>query len=205
MIGKIKKYLAWNLPFAGKHSQSYEGEDVLLWRLFTEEIPTTEGFFIDVGAFHPVQYNNTWMLRKRLGFTGINIEPQKEGIKQFNRWRKDDVNLCTLIGSKDGTAFFKVNEDDPALSEITDVGYLREIHTLETICKYHLVDNIDLLSVDVEGYELSVLLGHNWERIKPKAIICEINEPEVHKFIIKQGYNTYARTKRNGIYVREGD
>ncbi len=204
MIGKIKKYLAWEYPISGKFSQSYEGEDILLWRMFTEEIPITNGFFIDVGAFHPVQYNNTWLLRKRLGFTGINIEPRKEGIKQFNRWRQNDVNLCTLIGSKDGTVFFKVDEDDPALSKITDVGYLREIHTLETICKYHLVQNIDLLSIDVEGYELSVLLGHNW-LIRPKVIMCELNEPETENLIIGKGYKQYARTKRNGIYVTENN
>ena len=190
--------LAWYLPLSGKLSQSYEGEDILLWRLFTE-LKITNGFFIDVGAFHPRQYNNTWILKNRLGFSGINIEPSKKSIRQFKRWRPKDVNLCTLIGDYDGVVYFDYNKEQPALSKIGG-SQLRGIHTLETICKYYLVDHIDLLSIDTEGNELQVLKGFNWYR-RPKVIICEINNQETEKFILDAGYKIYARTKLNGIYV----
>ena len=187
----------WYLPIGGKLSQSFEGEDVLLWRLFTD-LKVSGGFFIDVGALHPRQYNNTWMLRKRLNFAGINIEPSFKGIKQFNRWRRDDTNLCTLCGDEDGVEWFE-ESDDPALSKIGS-GVLRGIHKLETICRYHLVDRIDLLSIDVEGYELEVLKGLNWY-VRPRVIICEINKQETEDYILGTGYKLYAKTKRNGIYA----
>ena len=196
MTSFVKKIM-WYLPIGGKLSQSFEGEDVLLWRLFTE-LKIWDGFFIDVGAFHPRQYNNTWMLRKRLGFEGINIEPSFKGIKQFNRWRRDDTNLCTLCGDKDGVEWFE-EADEPTLSKIGS-GVLRGIHKLETICRYYLVGRIDLLSIDVEGYELEVLKGLNWY-VRPRVIICEINKQETEDYILEAGYKLYARTKLNGIYV----
>ena len=194
----IIKQIAWNFPITGKRSQGYEGEDVILWRLFFD-LGIKNGFFIDVGAFHPVQFNNTWMLRKKLGFTGINIEPSKRGIKQFNRWRKDDINLQTLCGNKDGTIEFYEDVDEPTLSKV-GVGDLRGVHTLETICRYHLVDRIDLLDIDVEGYELEVLKGLNWY-VRPKVIICEINNGDTEKYILDQGYKIYAKTKLNVIFI----
>jgi len=197
MTSFVKKIM-WYLPIGGKLSQSFEGEDILLWRLFTD-LEVSGGFFIDVGALHPRQYNNTWMLRKRLGFEGINIEPSFKGIKQFKRWRRNDDNLCTLCGNEDGVEWFE-ESDEPALSKIGDAGVLRGIHKLETICRYHLVDRIDLLSIDVEGYELEVLKGFNWY-VRPRVIICEINKQETEDYILEAGYKLYARTKLNGIYV----
>ena len=197
MMRFVKK-LMWYLPLGGKLSQSYEGEDVILWRLFTE-LGVKNGSFIDVGAFHPRQYNNTWLLRKKLNFAGINIEPSKRGIRQFNIWRKDDTNLCTLCGVDDGVEWFTEEVDEPALSKVGS-GVLRGIHKLETICRYHLVNRIDLLSIDVEGYELKVLKGFNWY-VKPRVIICEINQQETEDYILEAGYKLYARTKLNGIYV----
>jgi len=195
----MKKFLAWHFPLSGKVSQSFEGEDILLWRLFTD-LKIKDGFFIDVGAYHPVQFNNTWFLRRKLNFRGINIEPNKNGYKQFLRWRKDDINLNCLCGEFNTRNYYGYNTSDPALSLMSDSGILMDVVNLKTVCEKYKVERIDLLSIDVEGFELDVLRGHNWE-IKPRVIICEINNQATEDFILKQGYKLYARTKRNGVYV----
>lgn len=206
MVNKIKNFLAWHLPVTGKLSQAYEGEDIMLWRLFTEEIPTKNGFYIDVGAFHPRQYSNTWLLRKKLGFHGMNIEPSDRGIKQFERRRKKDINLKVLCSYKVGLLNFQENKTDPALSKICIPKNDAEVnfewgYDLGSICGVYKVFNIDLLSIDVEGYELAVLEGHDW-RISPKVIICELNDDVTETYILQKGYKLYGRTKRNGIYIQ---
>jgi len=190
--------IIWYLPIGGKLSQSFEGEDILLWRLFTD-LGIKDGFFIDVGAFHPVQYNNTWVLRKRLGFRGINIEPSEKGFKQF-KWRKGDITLRCLCGDTNGEEWYLYNREEPTLSKTGMKGVKMPMRTLETICVAYGVKKIDLLSIDVEGNELSVLEGHNWE-IRPKVIICEINDRTTDLLIRQKGYEIYGKTKRNGIYI----
>lgn len=176
----------------------------MLWRLFTEELPTKNGFYIDVGAFHPRQYSNTWLLRKRLGFHGINIEPSEKSILQFIIRRRNDINLEVLIGRESGVSKYAYNEKEPAHSKIDENGYFMYKYSLSDVCSSYNVSSIDLLDIDVEGYELPILEGHDW-RISPKVIVCEINNEETDIFIRQKGYELYGRTKRNGIYVQKND
>jgi len=207
---RINKTIWW-LNIGGKLSQGCEGEDIMIWRIFTEVLNIRDGFYIDVGAFLPRAYSNTWILRKRLGFKGINIEPSKEGFKLFKRYRKNDINLWCLCGDKIGEMEYSYDREEPSLSKVGK-GEMRYVDTLENICKEHNVKEIDFLDVDVEGYELKVLRGHNW-KIKPKVISLEVNDCETttlndilknsraHRFVVNRGYETIGKTQRNMIYV----
>lgn len=202
--------------FCGKTIQGYEGEDMILYRIFTELLNIKNGFYIDVGAFRPRQYSNTWYLKKRLGFSGINIEPSKKGFELFKQQRPNDINIQCLCGEKSAKVPYYYNNDEPSLSKIDEEnrkGELEQMDTLKNVCIKHKVLNIDLLDVDVEGYEFEVLKGHNWE-LKPKVIILEINDckttlledilmnSEKHKFIKEKGYSVIAKTQRNMIYIK---
>ena len=74
---------------------SQEGEDIFLIDFFKDRL---NGFYIDVGAFHPYRINNTYLLYKK-GFRGINIDISSTSIDFFNFARPDDVNLN--IGASD--------------------------------------------------------------------------------------------------------
>ena len=73
-------YKLKNSSFNRFNSKSYsqEGEDLILSRYFDGQ---REGFFIDVGAFHPIRFSNTYLFY-RLGWSGINIEA-RPGSKSF--------------------------------------------------------------------------------------------------------------------------
>jgi len=61
---------------------------------------------------------------------------------------------------------------------------------------------IDLMSVDVEGMDLSVLMSNDWKKYQPMVVICEdlgfdLGSPkksEVYAFLVKQGYRLVAKT-----------
>lgn len=205
ILKNILKNVMWYLPIGGKLSQAYEGEDIMLWRLFNEELKIKDGFYIDVGAFHPRQYSNTWVLRKRLGFHGINVEPSNRSKAPFFLWNlftsKRDINLEYVVGNKQGYQRYRFDPVEPSLSKIDSGGHYRYTVTLKEICTLYHVDKIDLLSIDVEGHEFQVLQGHDW-RIRPKVIICEINNESTSFSIKTRGYKLYGKTKRNEIYIR---
>ena len=68
---------------------SQEGEDLFLIDFFKDK---KEGFYVDVGAFHPFRISNTYALYKK-GFKGINIDISATSIDFFNFARPDDINL----------------------------------------------------------------------------------------------------------------
>ena len=56
------------------------------------------GFFVDVGAFHPIALSNTYSLYCR-GWQGINVEPRPKVAREFAAFRPRDTTLSVAIGS----------------------------------------------------------------------------------------------------------
>ena len=56
------------------------GEDILINRFFRKK---NEGFYVDVGCYHPIEINNTYLLYKK-NWKGINIDASKFSIDLFN-------------------------------------------------------------------------------------------------------------------------
>jgi len=54
-------------------------------------------------------------------------------------------------------------------------GYVN-VTTLEKYCEEQHIENIDFLLIDAEGYDLFVLQGIDWAKIKPEIIICEFED-----------------------------
>jgi len=207
-IQKIAEFI----NVSGKTSHSYQGEDILLWRYFKER-NIHNGFFIDVGAYHPKFFNNTWRLRKKLGFKGINIEPSNN-IKLFKRFRCNDINLQCLVGDYNGMAMFNYITAEPAISG-KDKSKLvlkpdKEIKikqlTLTEIISRYKVKKIDLLDVDVEGTEMEIIRdGYDWS-VKPRLILIEDDKDKDSKilsFLTDKGYKQIAHTLNNALYEHE--
>ena len=87
-----------------KNSKSFsqEGEDKFLLEYFKDRI---NGFYIDVGAFHPYRINNTYLLYKK-GFRGINIDISATSIDFFDIARPDHINLNVGAPHKIQKKFF---------------------------------------------------------------------------------------------------
>ena len=196
MIKKIiKKYLPFklkkilfavnNILFSRNYSYSQEGEDLILNRFFEKQ---NKGFYIDVGAHHPVRFSNTYMFYKR-GWSGINIDAMPNSMKIFNLLRPRDINLEIPISlNEKKMTYYSFN--DPAIngfnknlsqSRTNDYKLISKISletkTLEKLLdKYLIKKEIDFLSIDVEGLDLEVLKSTNLKKYKPKIILVEILE-----------------------------
>ena len=56
-------------------------------------------FFVDIGAFHPVDRSNTQMLKNQ-GWKGINIDGNYERVKFFYGMNVEDISLNYGVGDK---------------------------------------------------------------------------------------------------------
>ena len=92
-------------------SYSQEGEDMILRRLFENQ---TKGFYVDVGAHHPIRFSNTYFFYKK-GWRGINIDAMPGSMKLFNKIRPRDINIEKAISDKKEVLTYYVF-NDPALN-----------------------------------------------------------------------------------------
>ena len=187
--------MRWYLgtAFGGDLHYSQEGEDIILSRIFSK---WDSGFFVDVGAHHPVRYSNTYSLYQR-GWNGINIDATPGVVEAFKLLRPRDRTLEIAIGSEKAmrTLYLfeqsALNTFNPELaSKYRGLGFkdlgstevlslpLREV--LST-CLMPMQE-IDLLCVDVEGDEQAVLSSIDWNIFRPKFLVVEILDSTISNF-----------------------
>ena len=205
-------------------SYSQYGEDLILKGLMErDQIDLSKkGFYLDVGAHHPTRFSNTKLFYD-LGWGGINIEPN-EGIKNlFDKTRPRDKTLEIGLGKRCGyQKFFLYNES--ALnslynrnSELSDTPYSstgsKEIETsrMEVILNDFHGESLpepNFLDIDVEGLEMEVLEGNNWDKFKFNYILIEqkikslelVKNSAVFMFLKKLGYKAIANNGITTIY-----
>lgn len=218
-----KKLIDFNgIYFDGYVNKSYsqEGEDLILRKLFGDH---HKGFFVDVGAHHPMRFSNTYFFYK-LGWKGINIDAMPGSMKIFNKLRPRDINIEKPISQKkEYLTYYAFNE--PALNgfskELSEerngvdnytIEFTKEI---ETSTLEEILDNcvsskqiIDFLSIDVEGLDLDVLMSNNFDKYLPKVILVEIlgsslfdiDKHEITLYLRKYDYNIYAKSINTVIF-----
>ena len=189
---------------------------------FAEHQKKYKGFYVDVGAHHPIRFSNTNHFYRK-GWRGINIDSTPGSMRAFNWLRRRDINLEIGIGSASGSLnLYCFNEpalntfDENLAKERSTERYFVK-RTVEVrveplgkiLEKYLPADhNIDFLTIDVEGLDLVVLQSNDWARYKPSYILVEdmdfnlnrYEESPIYNFLSNQGYKIVAILKRTIIY-----
>jgi hypothetical protein len=215
---KKKKALARN-GNAMNFSFSQEGEDLILETMFYKFFgKTNEGFFVDLGAYNPLKYSNTMKFYVK-GWRGVNIDARPGSMKEFNKLRPEDTNVEAAI-SPDGkqAVYYEFSEptantfDSRAAEESLKLGLtMTGKHVLDTYTVNELFDKyipegqkIDLLDIDVEGFDSMIVQQLDWDKYHPSIVMIETSvdsENIIPKIMKKNGYVLRGRTYFNDIYI----
>lgn len=163
------------------------------------------GFYVDVGCYHPIHRNNTYLLHKQ-DWKGINIDVSQFSIDLFNYLRPNDLNYNCAISNKNEIVKIFYQKELSQLSTIENEqakkvfqGNIKEkeiqAFTLDKILKKDKFKDtkIDFLNIDVEGADFKVLEGLSFDKFKPELICIEIHDKEikdskVYKFLNDKNY-----------------
>lgn len=203
-------------------SFSQEGEDLIILRLLGD-LPA--GLFVDVGAHHPQRFSNTYLLYLQ-GWRGLNLDANPGSMRAFNALRPRDTNIETGVGEETGERTLycfnepALNTFDEALARERDgvAGYRvvseQPVRTerLDALIERHLPPGrqIDLLNVDVEGWEASVVRSNDWNRFRPKIVALETfgslhaavsTTSPAAELLVAHGYGLVAKTANTSIFV----
>ena len=205
----------WNLAKKLKNKKKYFGLNNLDSKL-EKYLNYNNGFFIELGANDGIEQSNTFFFEKNKNWKGILIEPilhkyleckknrSKNNIYYFNACVsfefKDEFvkllysNLMTIptnLESDIKDKFNHANFSNTMRNEKEDVvEFYAKAKTLNSI----LLDSkapkvIDFLSIDVEGSELEILKGIDFDNFKFKYILIECRDIDIiSNFLSKKHY-----------------
>lgn len=203
----------------GKRSFSQSGEDLIAWGELGNK---KKGFYLDVGAYHPKLFSNTYLFYKK-GWRGICIEPNPEMKPLFRLSRPRDVFLNVGAGEGKNLTYFQFEDGaantfsgEQAKKNIVEAGRRLKgktkipVLSLKAILDKNLPkgQKIDLLSVDVEGMDEEVLKSNDWKKYRPEMIMAEDLEfdfawpkkSKVVNFLQGVGYKLVAKTPYSLIF-----
>ncbi len=191
------------------HSQ--DGEEMFLREFFGDK---KDGFYVDVGAYHPMRFSNTQWAYTR-GWRGINIEPNVDGYKKFIWTRTLDINLNCGISETGGELSYYTFEEGALNTFCEDLADAASIkgtqliatRRLDSIFEEYHVTKIDFLDIDVEGSEMRVLNSNNWDIYRPTIVLIEqkmnmedVINSAVHTYMKQKGYQAVSKYNRTVIY-----
>ena len=165
----------------------------------------TGGFFVEFGATDGYTLNNTWLLEKEFGWTGILAEPSrswKSALENSGRSAKLELD-CVWSESNAKLTF----EEAPwgELSTIQSFGggdfhdrvnsktyEVRTVSLNAMLERHGAPRQIDYLSIDTEGSEYDILAATDFDKYSFRCITCEHNftknREKIHDLLTAHGY-----------------
>jgi FkbM family methyltransferase len=181
----------------------------------------TGGYFVELGANNGLFQSNTYLLQQRFGWTGLLIEASPAQYIQcvrnrsFGQTPEFRCAACVdfdyqrpfveMTYSDLMTVAHGLNLDSATVLQHAERGrsFLRskhEAHMFGAVARTltSLLDDVsapcqfDLLSLDVEGNEISVLRGLDFTRYQPHWILVESRSDDIPNFLCSHGYQQSA-------------
>jgi FkbM family methyltransferase len=183
---------------------SQEGEDK--WIVNNLKLPDT-GFFLDIGACYAVVISNTYHFEKHKNWSGIAIEPDPVYYEEFTKTRKCIVENVA-IHPTEKEVWFKEKSHIESGGEFGD--FMVKCDRLDNILEKHNIKKIDLISIDVEGFEKLVWSSFDYKKYSPEIIIVEHTEMGKYdpsfaeQLLLDSDYEIVHVTPLNFIIAKKG-
>jgi FkbM family methyltransferase len=198
---------------------SQHGEDALLDMVFGNQ---NEGFFIEVGCIDGRRFSNTLTFEER-GWKGMCVEAHSGYIESLKKNRPNSIICHCAAGEADEDAIFYANARGSlsTLDKASEARWQRDYAPyfsgfeeqqvkkvrLSTLLDAYHVGEVDILSLDIEGYEVEALKGLDLTRHRPKVMVIESDSPlqevQLDKLILPHGYGKSMKLFGNLFYVRD--
>jgi FkbM family methyltransferase len=194
-----------------------------------------KGFFIECGANDGVSQSNTFLLEQELNWSGLLVEPGFENFQKCKALRnKCIVENYALVSSEYTESTIEGNFNNPSHNGLMNSingypSYFNEemifwankfrqentsfptkvqCATLQYLLDKHGVSKVDFFSLDVEGYEIEVLKGLDFTKIRPTYILIETTTHEYYReivtnYMLSKNYKKIEEISINDILYRD--
>lgn len=155
-------------------------------------------FFFEAGANDGMMQSNTLIVEKKLNWSGILVEPLPHLFSKLktNRPNCELYNFALVsknfINEEIEMNYGFSNNDLMSHINIYQKSFLKfsryktikvPVTTIDNLLKNSKIQEIDFLSLDVEGYEINALEGMRFKKYRPLAILVEVWVDKIFQII----------------------
>ncbi len=183
-----------------------------------------KGVIMEVGAATPTFLSTTKHFKEN-GWRAIHIEPNPIFVEEHLKVGNEIYNYACGEEDKDNVDFTVISQQNGEITchsfssffvkdvyQNLDLNYFNRLdkkiikvncRKLDSIIKELNLQNIDILSIDTEGWELEVMRGLSI--IKPTVIILEnvLHSDEYNQYMENNGYKLDDKVEINYIYIQK--
>lgn len=204
-------------------------DELVRARFFPED---KSGVLVEVGAANPA-YLSISALYRSLGWTVLAVEPNPEfcelhrarghEVLQYACGDHDEDGVDFSVVDSHGTEYkggtvsyesfsslaIKDSYEKLMDSDLTVRTIKVDLRRLDTLLREHAPagEPIKILAVDVEGWELEVLNGLDFDKFPPRVLIIEnlFAEAKYRDYMRAKGYALWRYIEPNDVYVRQSE
>lgn len=228
-----KLALKYFSKYTNKISYSQYGEDKILdfaLKILKNKNLIDYISYLDLGGCFAIECSNTYFLYRQ-GYTGVVIEAVPELAAEYKKIRKNDIVLnigVTAENSGNEMPFYFAEgvcgsfDKSTVLDAIDKCGLKNECKQMDILTRnindimseYFSEKTLFLFSIDVEGIDEDILKSLDFRDFKPYFFCVETadlsgekflgkKKPEIISFMAANGYEVYADTYINTIFIRK--
>lgn len=194
-------------------------------RKLARHIKGRGGFFVEAGANDGITFSNTVYFERYYGWHGLLVEPIPHLFQQCRENRPNCLVEQAALVSLDHVASSIRMRYCNMMSLVVgamkspeaDEHHIRtgaELQSLEpydlnvpamslsALLDRHGIDEVDLLSLDVEGYERQALLGIDFSRHRPRHILVEARFRDEIDQILADSYEPVEQLSLHDVLYR---
>jgi hypothetical protein len=131
------------------------------------------GFYLEIGAAHPIKGNNTYLLEKDFNWIGVSIEIDKNMCDLFSKIRKNKI-ICNDATKLD---YKKILEEEKMP---------KEIDYLQVDCEPALTTFEALKKIPLDDYKFSVITfehdNYNYKENNNNYLVKQMSREYLSKF-----------------------
>lgn len=224
VFNKKNSYKGHADQWYGHETYAQHGEDVLLVNIF-KLLKIDKPNYLDIGAHHPINISNTALLYK-FGSRGVNVEANPNLIESFLKIRPEDITINAGVSDQsDNLSFYMIDDysgrntfdkleaekfitENPGF-KITKILKIKVLAINELIRNFFLEKPLDLLTIDVEGFDEKIIKSLDFNLCRPKVICIETIDAignykdKLKEYLIENGYESLVRAGGNTVFVDE--
>jgi FkbM family methyltransferase len=184
----------------GPDKYSMGSEEWIIRELLNDQ---RSGVFLDVGSSDARVMSNTYYLESVLGWSGLAVDAQADYAPDYARYRPRTRFRSFLVSDRsDEVLPFYIKQDRFQSSANLDwaADKVRTISvssiTLNDLLARENINQIDLMSMDIEGHEPKALSAFDIKRFRPKVAVIEIHgviRQQLLDYFTGHGYVLQAR------------
>lgn len=210
------------------HAHAQFHEDIHLFDWYPHFARIADRTIVESGALDGIRFSSTFAFERVLNWTAIHIEASPVEFQKLRSNRPTSVNINAALCSSSSVVHWVMNPPHPAVSGVwefmtdrfrrqwySEVPQGRFPNRTKVVACRSVSDivselgvlDVDVWILDVEGAEVSVLRGVEWDSFSPRIIVKEYDpahperEQEAFELLSRKGYSRMEIWGRSSWYV----